>query len=173
MSMKINNIDVERAAAFRREAAADKSKALKAKRVEGTWNLSGAQFTAALEHAADVTTVESDSPAFMGGSGAKPDPVQYCLFGLAACFAQTFASVAAENGVRLHSLNVAAENRVNLLKPLGLGDEPVVERVKIIVTASGDGDLDAIRTIAEERCPGVYCLTKPIPLEVEGKFSST
>jgi len=68
-------------------------------------------------------------------------------------------------------LKISVENKVNLSKPLGLGDEPIVERVKLSVTASGNGDLKEIEKLAKERCPGVYCLTNPIKLEVEGIFS--
>src|SRR3989338_7787303 len=103
--MKINNVDVSNADAFVDEVKKDKTKALKTK------------------------NVEADGPPFMGGSGIKPDPVQYCLFGLAACYAQTFASVAAEKGIKLNKLKVAAENKVNLIKALGLSDEPIVEKV--------------------------------------------
>ncbi|MDI6721367.1 MAG: OsmC family protein, partial [Candidatus Aenigmarchaeota archaeon] len=154
--MKLNNVDMNKASAFLEEVKTDKSKAIKTKRVEGEWNFSGVQFTAALEHATGKTIIESDGPPFMGGSGVKPDPVQYCLFGLAACFAQTFASIAAEKGMELKRLKIAVENKVNLSSPLGLSDEPIVEKVKLFVTASGNGDLKEIQNLAKERCPGVY-----------------
>jgi uncharacterized OsmC-like protein len=102
----------------------------------------------------------------MGGSALKPDSVQYCLFGLAACFAQTLASVAAEKGITLGKLNVTAENKVNLRKALGLGDEPVVESVKLNVSVSGENAEELIM-LAKERCPGVYCLTHPVRLDIE------
>src|SRR3989344_4760096 len=108
--MKLNNVDIEKAGAFIEEVKQDKSKALKIKRVEGTWNLKEGkvQFTSTLEHAQGSTITEADGPPFLGGSGLKPDPVQYCLFGLAACYAQTFASIAAAKGVELKQLKVAA-----------------------------------------------------------------
>ena len=167
--MRRNNIDLDAAAAFAAEVQQDPAKALKQKRVEGAWNLAGTQFSATLDHAAGSTVLEADGPPFLGGSGSKPDPVQYCLFGLAACFAQTHASIAAEQGIALRELRVVAENRVNLLKPLGLGEQPVVERVQLTVSASADRDLCPLIAAAKERCPGVYCLTKPIPLEVSLK----
>src|SRR3989339_1964808 len=104
--MKLNNVNLEKASAFAEEVKKDKSKALKVKRIEGNWNLEDekVQFTATLEHPQGSTVIEADGPPFMGGSGIKPDPVQYCLFGLAACFAQTFASIAAEKGIKLNVL---------------------------------------------------------------------
>src|SRR3989338_6395229 len=169
--MKINKVDMEKAGAFAEEVKKDRSKALKVKRIEGNWNLEDGkvQFTATLEHPQCSTVVEADGPPFTGGSGIKPDPVQYCLFGLAACFAQTFASIAAGKGIRLKELKISVENKVNLSKALGLSDEPIVENVKLQVYASSEdmGSLDEIKKLAEERCPGVYCLTNPIKLDVE------
>src|SRR3989344_1690741 len=169
--MKMNNINLEKVGAFVEEVKKDKSKALKVKRVEGNWNLEDGkvQFVSTLEHANGSTIVEADAPPFMGGSGLKPDPVQYCLFGLAACFAQTFASIAAEDGIELKKLKVTAENKVNLSRALGLSNEPIVEGVKLIVEVS-NSDKDKLKEIgqlAKERCPGVYCLTNPIKLDIE------
>ena len=169
--MKINNVNLEKAGAFVEEVKQDKNKALKVKRVEGTWNLESGkvQFTSTLEHPNGRTIVEADGPPFMGGSGIKPDPVQYCLFGLAACYAQTFASIAAEKGIKLKHLKVAAENKVNLSKALGLSNEPIVEKVVLEINASASKgeNLDEVKKLAEQRCPGVYCLTNAIKLEVK------
>ena len=169
--MKLNNVNLEKAGAFVEEVKKDKSKAMKVKKVEGVWNLEDGkvQFTSTLEHAKGSTVIEADGPPFMGGLGIKPDPVQYCLFGLAACYAQTFASIAAEKGIELTRLNVAAENKVNLSKSLGLSNEPIVKGVKLQIDASAKNskNLSEIMKLAEERCPGVYCLTNPIKLDVQ------
>jgi uncharacterized OsmC-like protein len=171
--MELNNVFLDRAMEFAGEAKKDKTTAIKTKRIVGSWNLEpgNVQFSAVLEHSSGKTLVEADAPPFLGGNGQKPDPVQYCLFGLAACFAQTFASVAAEKGVKLTGLSVAAENKVNLSAALGLGSEPPIESVKISIIASGadKSKLSEIEGLARERCPGVYCLTHPIKLETELK----
>ena len=171
--MKLNNIDLEKSSKFVEEVKTDKSKAIKIKRVEGEWSFSGVQFKSSLEHATGKTVVEADGPPFMGGSGSKPDPVQYCLFGLAACFAQTFASIAAEKGIELKQLKVIAENHINLSKSLGLSDEPITQKVILSVAASGKGDLKEVAKLSKERCPGIYCLTNPIKLELEEKFGES
>ena len=169
--MKLNNVNLEKATAFAEEVKKDKNKALKVKRIEGNWNLEDGkvQFTAALEHAQGSTVVEADGPPFLGGSGIKPDPIQYCLFGLAACYAQTFASIAAEKGIKLKQLKVADENKVNLSRALGLSDEPIVEKVILELKASGEKgeNLSEVKKLAEQRCPGVYCLTNAIKLEIK------
>src|SRR3972149_4093617 len=170
--MRINNVNLEKAGAFVEEVKQDKSKALKVKKVEGVWNFEDGktQFTATLNHPQGSTVIEADGPPFLGGSGIKPDPVQYCLFGLAACFAQTFASIAAEKGIELKKLKVIAENHINLSKSLGLSDEPITQKVILSVAASGKGDLKEVAKLSKERCPGIYCLTNPIKLELEEKF---
>jgi len=170
--MRINNVNIEKVNAFVEEVKEDKTKALKTKKIEGKWNFEPGkpQFQAELQHKEGTTLVEVDAPPPLGGSGLKPDPVQYCLFGLAACFSQTFASIAAEKGVNLTGLKVIAENEVNLAKALGLGNEPIVEKVKLsleVVSEATKDQLQEIKTLAMERCPGVYCLTNPIKLEVE------
>ena len=170
--MKLNNINLDKAGTFVEEVKADKSKAIKIKKVEGIWNFEegNPQFISTLGHANGSTVVEADGPPFMGGSGIKPDPVQYCLFGLAACFAQTFASIAAEKGIELKKLKVIAENKVNLSKALGLSNEPIVEKVKLSVEVLSESDknrLKEIEELAKQRCPGVYCLTNPVKLDIE------
>ncbi|MBI2651409.1 OsmC family protein [Candidatus Woesearchaeota archaeon] len=169
--MKVNNVDMDKAGIFVEEVKRDKNKAIKVKKVEGTWNFEEgkAQFASTLEYQNGSAIVEADAPQFMGGLGIKPDPVQYCLFGLAACFAQTFASIAAEKGISLKKLKVLAENKVNLSKALGLSNEPIVERVKLFVEVSSDAkkeNLKEIEALAKERCPGVYCLTNAIKLDI-------
>ena len=64
---------------------------------------------------------------------------------------------------------MAAENKVNLSKALGLSNEPIVEKVVLEVKASGDKgeNLAEIKKLAEQKCPGVYCLTNAIRLEIK------
>ena len=167
--MKLNNVNLPGMMAFMEQAQQDPAVLKKQKRVEGVWNLgSGAQFGATLAYPKGERTLEADLAPFMGGEGLAPDPIQYCLYGLAACFAGTFVALAASQGVALRSLRVVAENQVDLTRPLGLGDQPVVERVslKLIVDADAtDAVLADLARLARERCPGVYCLTQPIPLD--------
>jgi uncharacterized OsmC-like protein len=167
--MKTNNVDLSEMMRFVEQATADPSLLKKKKRVEGSWDLRDghAQFTATVTYPKGERALEADLAPFMGGAGLAPDPIQYCLYGLAACFAGTFASVAAADGVVLKSLKVVAENQVDLTRPMGLGDKPVVESVSLTVIAESDASdakLAEVERLTRERCPGVYCLTQPIPL---------
>jgi uncharacterized OsmC-like protein len=104
----------------------------------------------------------------MGGGGLAPDPIQYCLFGFAACFAGTFMSTATMMGIKIQSLKVSAENFMDLSKTLGLTNNPIVGKIKITTIVKSDAkeeELKELERLAHERCPGVYCLVNPIKLE--------
>jgi len=172
--MKPNNVNLQDMMAFVEQAKANAGVLKKQKRVEGVWDFQEGhpQFKATLAYPSGERTLEADLAPFMGGAGLAPDPVQYCLYGLAACFAGTFMSLAAADGVVLRSLRVVAENQVDLTRPMGLGDKPVVERVSLTLMADADADdakLSTLKGLARERCPGVYCLTQAIPLETHVK----
>ena len=167
--MTINNVNLEAMGEFVEKVKADPKLAKKQKRVEGSWNFEEGkpQFKATLAYAKGEGVVESDFAPFMGGNGIAPDPIQYCLYGIAACYAGTFVGLASERNIELKSLNVIAENRVDLSRLMGLSDNPVVEQVSLTLEVNTDADdttLADLEKLAKERCPGVYCLTNPIPL---------
>lgn len=86
---------------------------------------------------------------------------------MAACYATTFASAAAQEGVRLWTLKVRAENEIDLREQVGLSRDPIVQRVKSPVEATGASreKLAELKRLADERCPGVECVTRSIPRE--------
>lgn len=170
--MKIHNVDMEKMGQFIEEVKKEPSKALKSKKVSGEWNMQEdkPQFQAVIEFASGSELLYSDQAPFMGGEGRKPDPIQYCLYGLCACYAATFVSLANTEGITLKSLKLSAENEVDLSKSLGLSDNPIVKKVKITAEVASDASLEKLKEIeklARERCPGVFCLTNPIPLETQ------
>ncbi|MEW6003361.1 MAG: OsmC family protein [Nitrospirota bacterium] len=148
----------------------------KSKKIVVHWNMeeSKPQISSVVEFTKGSISLESDQAPFMGGGGRAPDPIQYCLFGTAACFAATFASVAAEKGVEADSLIVSAENHINLGQSVGLSEEPIVEGVKITAEVKSNmpkEKIDEVLNLSLKRCPGIYCITKPIPLETSLKIS--
>jgi uncharacterized OsmC-like protein len=79
-------------------------------------------------------------------------------------------SIATMMGIRIHELRVSAENFTDLSKTLGLTNNPIVERVKIVANVKSDAkeeQLKEFEKLANERCPGVYCLVNPVRLETE------
>ena len=170
--MALNRMNLEGMKTFLEEVKKDYAKAKKSKKVECSWNFEEGkpQIESKVQHPKGETVLRSDFAPFMGGEGLAPDPIQYCLFGLAACFAGTFMSMATMKGVKIQDIRVSAENFTDLSKTLGLTDHPIVERVKIVTTVKSDAKeekLKELERMAHERCPGVYCLVNPIRLETE------
>ena len=167
--MRFNNVDVENVEKLVREITENPEKAFITKKVAGEWVFKDGepQFKAFLKYENGESVVEADSPTKMGGSGLRPDPVQYCMMGLIACYAQTYVGIAVEKGVKLTKLRVEAINRINLRRPLGVGEDPITEGIKLKVYAEGASEevLKEIMDLAMKRCPGVYCVTNPIPIE--------
>lgn len=148
----------------------DPTQAKKVKQVGGQWIFQEGepQFRAEVEFPKGKEVLQADFPLFLGGGGLKPDPIQYCLYGLAACFAGIFAAMAAMAGVDLKKLSVVAESKLDFSRVFGLTDNPPVEGIELTVTVSSDAAPEKIREIdrlARERCPGIYCITNPIPLK--------
>ncbi len=165
----MNNVNAEKMREFVESVKKDPSQALKRKSVVGRWVFEEGkpQFTATLEYPKGSVTLSCELPPFGGGWGTSPDPIQYCLYGLAACFAATLMATATGEGIELKKLEVKAENEIDLHKHLGLSKDPIIKKVKITVKAEGPSEQEIQRLIklAEERCPGVECVTTSIPFE--------
>ena len=172
--MKLNNVNVEKLKETAEAITAAPEKAKKVIKIEGAWNLAeGAQFTATLSYEGGMVTFEADQPTFLGGGGTAPGPMLYCLYGSASCYVATYATVAAAEGVKLTSLKVTAESHVDFSKAMGIGDNPIAEKVKFTLEVKADADpakLKELEVLAAARCPAIYCLTNPIPLETEIKI---
>ncbi|GMR05168.1 MAG: OsmC family protein [Thermodesulfobacteriota bacterium] len=169
--MKINNVDVDRVAATAKAIQEDMTKAKKVNTIEGVWNTGeGSQFSATVNFEGGTMTLEADQPTGLGGGGTMPGPMIYCLYGSASCYAATFATVAASEGVTLRSLRIKAESFIDISKTFGLSENPIAEKVKFTIEVDSDAPAEKIREIeelAKQRCPAVYCLTNPVPLETE------
>jgi uncharacterized OsmC-like protein len=171
--MKVNNVDVEKLKAVSAEVSQDLTKAKKTTKIDGEWNTGqGSQFRATVQYEGGSITLESDQPTFLGGGGTQPGPMIYCLYGSASCYAATFATMAAMEGVELKSFTVHAESGIDFSKVLGLSENPIAEGVKFTLEVKSDAPkekLEEIEELSKQRCPAVYCLTNPIPLTTELK----
>ena len=150
-------------------------KAIKEFTVEGDWVLEEGrpQFVARVPFEGGTIDLAMDNATPMGGSGSAPNPLQYCLFGLASCFASTYMMVATQKGVAIDRLSVRVENPVDMTRPLGLSENPLTKGVRILLKVSGRAEEAVLREIEDasrKSCPAVYCLTQPIPLEIEAVF---
>lgn len=171
----MKNINIDGIKKFLDEAKNDPSLLKRKMKVEVRWNMDEKEpqmFSEIEIPSGNKVKLTCDSAPFMGGKGVAPNPLQYCLFGMASCFLATFATVAYEKGLNIKSLSITAENEINLKRPMAIADEPVVE--KIVMSISVDSDesrekIEEVKKIAMERCPAVWCITNPIPLEIEIK----
>jgi len=168
----MNNVNAKQMETFVAELERDPAVGKKHKVVVGDWSFSERtpQFRASLESPQGKTTVAAELPPFAGGWGTSPDPIQYCLYGLAACFAVTFAATATSQGIALKKLRVTAENWMDLRKQMGLSKDPIIDHVQFTVDAEADVPrerLEELLHLTEERCPGTECITRSIPLKTQ------
>jgi uncharacterized OsmC-like protein len=151
----------------------DLAKAKRVNKIEGEWNCEssqGPQFKADFQLETGKVTLEADSPSFLGGSGTRPGPLHYCIFGLTSCFASTFMTLAAMEGIHVKAARFAGECNVDFSKTFGLSDKPIIEKAKfrvILKSNASEGALRRLVKLAEERCPGIYSLTNKISVETE------
>ncbi len=152
------------------KARADPEEAKKTVTVEGEWfsqASSGPQFSATLPTEQGEFTISSDEPTFLGGGGSQPNPVQYCVYGAASCFAATFAKWAAFEGVVLKTFKVKATAKMDLSRAFGISQNPVIKELILdifVTTDAGEEELARVKQITYERCPALYCLFNSIPV---------
>jgi uncharacterized OsmC-like protein len=137
--------------------------------LRGEWQVQeGApQFRGAIPFPGGEVEFTCDFPPPMGGGGRAPNPLAYCMWGGVACYAMTFASEAATAGIPLRALRGAVTTTVDMSRALGVSDRPPVEGLTWTLTVESDADeatLEHLRALSDERCPGAYCITNPIPL---------
>ncbi|MCK5151165.1 MAG: OsmC family protein [Candidatus Thorarchaeota archaeon] len=169
--MEKNRVNIEAFDQTIAEGEKDLSSALKTLKVEGIWRLGvkGPQFESELKYENGRVILYSDEPAFLGGGGTSVNPIQYCLFGVASCFAATFAKWAAKEGVVLEELTVTAVAHLDMSRSFGLTENPIMDKMTLNIstkTDASDEDVDRIRQLTIERCPAYYCLTEPVTPEV-------
>lgn len=167
--MKTNNIDLTKLSNTVDALKKDMSKAKKIIKLEGEWNVAdGPQFSATVEFENGKVTLVADQPSFLGGGGSQPGPMIYCLYGSASCYAATFATLAAMEGIILKKLKIRAESYTDFSKVFGLSENPIAEKVKFTLQVESNAPQDKLKELeemAKKKCPAVYCLTNPIKVE--------
>ncbi|MCL5103092.1 MAG: OsmC family protein [Armatimonadetes bacterium] len=164
-----NNVNLDGMAVFAEQIQQDPTKAKRTQVIEGEWVLGagGPQFVSTISYEGGTATFETDNPTFMGGTGTLPGPMHYCFFGLASCYTGVFASMAASLGVEIKSLTTRVEADIDFSKVFGLGDEPIMEEVRItlqVVTDSPEEKVRDAESLALERCPVVFTLSNIVKL---------
>lgn len=139
------------------------------KRIEGTWSFAEGSpaFTTTVTHGDRKTELAVDIAPGFGGWGLAPDPLQYMLSGLGACYAATVVTIAAMEGIELPELRVVAEQDVDVSRVYDMGDNPLMEQISVTVRVGGDVDdatLARWEQMAREKCPFAFTIINPVPL---------
>ena len=166
----VNGVRVDNLRAFIEKVREDPELARLQSTVEGQWNDSGkgAMFTLWAETAGGKTGIKIDEFPFLGGTGVAPSPIQFCIGGAIACYANSFAKKAAAKGVTFTDMQVRGEGEMNISRSLGLSDEPILEGMKISIklkTEASDEQLQEIKELADYSCPALYCLKNEIKVD--------
>lgn len=167
--MRLNNLDLDVLAGVMERGRADASVFRLHKRVEGRWSFTAGEpaYTASVQHGSTATDLHVDVAPGFGGQGVAPDPLQYLLAGLGACYAATLVTIAATEGVTLDAVSVVAEQDVNVAAVYDAGDAPLMEQISVTVHVTADVDdatLDRWQDAARAKCPFVYTILHPISL---------
>lgn len=169
--MEKNRVNMEAFDRTIEEAEKDLTTSLKTLKVKGIWRLEekGPQFESELKYENGRIILYSDEPSFLGGGGTSVNPIQYCLYGMASCFAATFAKWAAKEGIVLEELSISVETKLDMSRSFGLSMNPIMDTMKLSIstkTDASDEEIEKIRLLTMERCPAYYCLTEPVTPEI-------
>ncbi|MBI2392358.1 MAG: OsmC family protein [Deltaproteobacteria bacterium] len=168
--MKKNNVDLAAIAATVQRAKDDPKVAQLDKRIEGAWSAREGtpQFSAPLRHGTSETVLRADMAPSFGGAGLAPDPLQYMLFGLAACYTATVVMLASMEGAELEDVRAVAENVVEAAPIFDLAEGPLVPRVAVRVEVRAsvdDATLARWASVARAKCPFAFTVANAVPLE--------
>lgn len=142
--------------------------------LEGTHSRSRAEtFSGAGGDHAHATTFhfDGDHPAVLVGKDQGPTPVEFLLYGLAACLTAGIANIAAARGVTLTAVESTVEGEMDLRGILGLSDEVRngYQGITVRFRIAGDAPPEKLRAIVEQsrsRSAVFDVLTKGTPVEI-------
>ena len=165
----MHNVNLESLLQTVEQGTADPAALRQPVELSGEWQThDGApQFQGRIPYPGGEVEFSCDFPPPLGGNGAAPNPLAYCLWGGLACYAMTFATEAAREGVELRALRGVITTEVDQSRSLGLSDRAPVEQVEWHLEVEAEAPvetIDALREQADARCAGVYCLRNPIEL---------
>ena len=169
----MNNINIVELKRTMDSAKEDKNLLKKQMVVEGEWSFieDKPQFNSEISTQSGKNySLGADEPISFGGSEAAPNAVQYCLFGIAACYAATFVQWATIKGIKLEKLGVKITSDLNLNKRFAVSEEDIVNFIEIKLDVSSESEtteIQEIKDITDKRCPAMFCLTNKIDVKTE------
>ncbi len=162
--MRINNIDQDALQALRERASREGSIPME-RHIEGEFRLDGSpMFVAEMKTETTKVIVTADEPKILGGQGVHGTPLSYVLFGVMACFASTLAIEASQAGIVMERLNVRGHIYYDLAPVVTDKEGPIIK--KLVLEVISDKDLSKVLERAERKCPALFLVKNPIPVEV-------
>lgn len=171
----LNRIHIGRFCETVQNVKNDLSKSKKVVEFEGNWEIgkTGPQFSANIntENGGEFL-IQSDEPVALGGSGSAPNPVQYGLYGIAACYSAAFVKWISMEGIKIDKFKVKVKADMDIAASLGIFKEPPVpfyEHIKFEIIIDSDLNMEEIEKfneITKQRCACYYCLTTAIIPEI-------
>ncbi len=165
----MKNVDIGKINDFVEKAKQNPDLLKKEMKVEVVWDMdeNNSQMFSTITYPMGSQVFYVDQVDFLGGKGRAPNPIQYCLLGLASCFLATFSTVCKEMNLNINSVKIIAKNKLNLSLPLGISEEKVSEGIdfEIIVDSFENKEkIEEAKKIALSKCPAVWCMKNPIPV---------
>ncbi len=170
MNNNINTVELNKTIDSAKE---DKNLLKKQMVVEGEWSFieNKPQFNSRMStQSGKIYSLSADEPIVFGGSEVAPNAVQYCLFGIAACYAATFVQWATIKGIDLEKFGVKITSDLNLNKRFAVSEEDIVNYIEISLDVSSEAkasEIQELKDITDKRCPAIFCLTNEINVRTE------
>ena len=171
----INRINMKTFTETIQKARDDPLKSKKVIEFEGDWDIgkNGPQFSAKIntENGGEFL-IQSDEPVALEGNGNAPNPVQYGLYGIAACYAAAFVKWISMEGVVINKFKVKVKADMDISASLGIMQKrpvPFYEHIKFEIIVDSDlsmEEIERINEITKQRCACYYCLTTAIIPEI-------
>jgi uncharacterized OsmC-like protein len=171
MGVIVHNVDVDAINAAATAAASNPEAALVKMHLGGTWNTDAdhVQFSGEVGYPEGMVTLTADFPSLLGGQGRAPSALAYCFYGAMCCYASTYATQAAMEGVEIDELTITLDVGVDFRSALGLGDHVPMTAFQFhleVASDASEGELDRIKELSDKRCPAIWAMNNPVPHHV-------
>ncbi|MFT5219036.1 MAG: putative OsmC-like protein [Planctomycetota bacterium] len=118
----------------------------------------------------DFAPIASDEPDALGGTDSGPNPVEQLLAALGNCLAVGYAANATAAGIKINTMRIDLEGKLDLHTFLGLNDgnagySNISVKVDIDSSASAE-QLQALNDKVVNSSPVGHTLSRAVPVEI-------
>lgn len=174
----VNGIDVDALQGVVGEVTADPSKGMVEFRVASAWKgrtrseATVESYKLGGERIARKFKMMVDEPFELLGENTAPNPQEYLMAALNACVMVGYVAGAAIRGIRLDSVEIVTEGKLDLRGFLGIDPavKPGYDRIRYTVRIAGDGTPEQFREIHEtvlKTSPNYFNVSQPVAIDAE------